>query len=256
MPEKILVIEDMDDDDAYLARALQQAGFDAVGVAYGRDARETILRLHGEGGFRLVIADLTMREPLGLEALRFIQQHLAPIPVIGIGDGAGAVSDALASLGALGVWQKPLAWHGLLSFIRAILAEPAAMASPASRATAPLAIRPRRRIVLLGHDQDFCEALASDLERRGHEVLAFLDSSDAIGTIARSPATWDLVVIQDGPTMAGRQVRDDLAAVRPGLPVVLSDGWPNLLNECRNYHDGAQRPRAVSAPCGMLVPIS
>ena len=246
MQGKILVIEDADDCGTYLVGALRRLGFDTVGLPYGAGARTRILALHEEGGLRLVIADLTMREPLGLEVLRFLNRYLPDIPVIGLGDPGGATLDALTSLGARAIFRKPLDWDDLVTQIRYTLAEPRLLLSPMPRvAASPDASRPRRRVVLVGEEQDFCEAIAADLERRGHEVAAFLDPRDALAMLLRYPATWDLIVIREGAGIDSSQLRDYLGAVRPELPVIVANGWPNLLNDCRNGHDGSMLSRHI-----------
>jgi PAS domain S-box-containing protein len=65
------------------------------------------------------------------------------------------------------------------------------------------------------------------LERRGYRVLAAESGPEAIGHIERDGARIDLVLLDVSmPVMSGPEVLRELVKRRPGIPVLVSSGYP------------------------------
>lgn len=95
--------------------------------------------------------------------------------------------------------------------------------------------RPDARLgrVLYVDDEQAVVTFATRLiERLGYEVLGCVRGSDALDAIRAAPSRFDVVVTDyNMPGMLGTDVARAIAAIRPGLPVVLVSGYAEQLDE-------------------------
>lgn len=108
MPSQVLVIDDEALFAEYLVTLLQRSGFTARSLQPGYGAIKRIADAHRETPVSLLISDLFMPEPDGFEVLRFAQEHLPGVPVIGMSGKNGVLLDAMRRLGAQQVYPKPI----------------------------------------------------------------------------------------------------------------------------------------------------
>jgi two-component system, cell cycle sensor histidine kinase and response regulator CckA len=115
---RIIVI---DDDAAVLdvfAGILRGAGYQVVTAADG----DAGVRLLEAGGAQLVITDLVMPQPEGMEVLKIVRERFPSVPVIAIsGAFDGEFLKAASVLGAGATLQKPVAADRLLPAVKGLI---------------------------------------------------------------------------------------------------------------------------------------
>ena len=119
---RILVI----DDDALLRRvirvALEAAGYEVIEAGDGTAA----LRVYREHGADLLLVDLFIPEPDGLEVIRTVRAEAPGAKIIAMSGGGSLKLDLLAAAAAFGasrtLW-KPFVPGVLLSAVRDLLGE-------------------------------------------------------------------------------------------------------------------------------------
>jgi len=119
---RILVI----DDDALLRRAirvvLEAAGYDVIEAGDGTAA----LRVYREHGADLLLVDLFIPEPDGLEVIRTVRAEVPGAKIIAMSGGGSLKLDLLAAAAAFGasrtLW-KPFVPDVLLGAVRDLLGE-------------------------------------------------------------------------------------------------------------------------------------
>jgi DNA-binding NtrC family response regulator len=121
MPPQILVIDDEALFADYLVTLLQRSGFSASSVKPGYGAIRRIAEAHRQSPLRLLISDLFMPEPDGFEILKFAQEQLANVPVIGMSGKSGVLLDAMRRLGACQVYRKPIDAAHFMDQVRLLL---------------------------------------------------------------------------------------------------------------------------------------
>jgi len=120
---RILII----DDDALLRGAirvvLESAGYDVIEAGDGSAA----LRLYREQGADLLLVDLFIPEPDGLEVIRAVRAEAPDAKIIAMSGGGSLKLDLLAAAAAFGasraLW-KPFVPSVLLGAVRELLQEP------------------------------------------------------------------------------------------------------------------------------------
>ena len=119
---RILVI----DDDALLRRAirvaLEAAGYEVIEAGDGPAA----LRVYRERGADLLLVDLFIPEPDGLEVIRTVRAEVPGAKIIAMSGGGSLKLDLLAAAAAFGasrtLW-KPFVPDVLLAAVRELLGE-------------------------------------------------------------------------------------------------------------------------------------
>ncbi|GAB2175297.1 hypothetical protein DLREEDagr8_08550 [Dongia sp. agr-C8] len=110
-------------------------------------------------------------------------------------------------------------------------AEPASVAALA---------RPRRRILLVDDDADFCDMMHLLLERLGFEVVPYTRAKEALTDFRELPATWDaLITDQNMPEMSGLELLAAVKAVRPDLPCLICSAFSESLTDAALREAGA-----------------
>jgi PAS domain S-box-containing protein len=102
----------------------------------------------------------------------------------------------------------------------------------AEPATVPTLGRPRRRILLVDDDADFCDMMHLLLERLGFEVVPYTRAKEALDDFREMPATWDaLITDQNMPEMSGLELLAAVRAVRPDLPCLICSAFSESLTD-------------------------
>src|SRR5437016_12904881 len=119
---RILVI----DDDALLRRAirvaLEAAGYEVIEAGDG----DAALRVYREQGADLLLVDLFIPEPDGLEVIRTVRAEVPDAKIIAMSGGGSLKLDLLAAAAALGSsrkWRKRFVPSVLLSAVGGLLGE-------------------------------------------------------------------------------------------------------------------------------------
>ncbi len=90
----------------------------------------------------------------------------------------------------------------------------------------------RRRVLFVDDEAAIVRMACRVLERRGFEVLAFSDSLEAYESFAADPTGFDVVITdQTMPHLTGTQLAKKILELRPDMPVVLSTGFSEDLDE-------------------------
>ncbi len=93
-----------------------------------------------------------------------------------------------------------------------------------------------RHVLYLDDDEVMRLTAQGLLQRLGYRVSLFQRGGAALAALAADPAAFDLVVTDfNMPDLSGLQVAQEVAAIRPDLPVVMSSGYvsEHLLQEAR-----------------------
>jgi PAS domain S-box-containing protein len=110
-------------------------------------------------------------------------------------------------------------------------AEPAPLPAPG---------RPRRRILLVDDDSDFCDMMQLLLERLGFEAVPYLRAREALDDFREMPATWDaLITDQNMPEMQGLELLAAAKAIRPDLPCLICSAFSESLTDAALREAGA-----------------
>jgi PAS domain S-box-containing protein len=92
--------------------------------------------------------------------------------------------------------------------------------------------RPRRRILLVDDDADFCDMMQLLLERLGFEVVPYTCAKEALDDFRELPATWDaLITDQNMPEMSGLELLSAVRAQRPDLPCLICSAFSESLTD-------------------------
>ncbi len=110
------------------------------------------------------------------------------------------------------------------------------VATPKSLAAAPLKgappIPPCMHVLLVDDDHLVRETLVRGLKRMGHAVVGVPSGDAALKVLRDGKTPVDLLLTdQLMPGMTGLQLGEQVAGVRPGLPMVLMSGFAASLNE-------------------------
>jgi len=110
----------------------------------------------------------------------------------------------------------------------------------AEPATVPASGRPRRRILLVDDDADFCDMMHLLLERLGFEVVPYTRAKEALDDFREMPATWDaLITDQNMPEMSGLELLAAVKAQRPDLPCLICSAFSESLTDAALREAGA-----------------
>ena len=158
----------------------------------------------------------------------------------GTGLGLSVVHGIVAAHnGAIAVDSEP----GLGSTFHLYL--PAVDAPRADRnrraAPAPAAPGHGEHVLYLDDDEAITAVVEHVLRRAGYRVSCFQDALEALAAVRADPQAFDFVVTDfNMPRCSGLDVAQEVALIRPGMPVVISSGYisDELLAGAREAHVG------------------
>jgi PAS domain S-box-containing protein len=88
------------------------------------------------------------------------------------------------------------------------------------------------RILLLDDDDSIVHTLEQMLGRMGYHITAMTNSLEALETFETNPQRFDLVITDiTMPKMTGDQFAQALISIRPDIPVILTTGFSDRLNQ-------------------------
>ena len=115
-PTRVLVVDDDRTVRVVTQRMLERHGYEVVAAAGGREALDAFRA--GDGGFGVVLLDLTMPEMDGAETFRQLRRLQSDVPVVIMtGHGEGDASKRLAPDAGTGFLQKPFSVAALTATI-------------------------------------------------------------------------------------------------------------------------------------------
>ena len=92
--------------------------------------------------------------------------------------------------------------------------------------------RGTERILFVDDEPALAELGKQVLETMGYQVQAHGDSREAWARFAADPESFDLVTTDlTMPGMTGAQLTEKVMALRPGIPVILTTGYSDILTE-------------------------
>ncbi len=92
--------------------------------------------------------------------------------------------------------------------------------------------RNKARIMLVDDEKMSIEVWEIALEQAGYQVYGFDSSPEAYAAFERSPTDFDVVITDYRmPHLNGIELAEKMLAVRPDIPIIMTTGWNDLLNE-------------------------
>ncbi len=92
--------------------------------------------------------------------------------------------------------------------------------------------RGNERILLVDDEDQIVIMTKEMLVRIGYKVTAFSDSHEALALFKGKPDAFDLVISdQTMPGMTGMQLAGELLSIRPDIPIILTTGYSEGMNE-------------------------
>jgi len=87
-------------------------------------------------------------------------------------------------------------------------------------------------ILLVDDEECILASLKRALDMSGYRVVAIRDSAEALDLFASEPAGFDLVITDlTMPKMTGIELARKILEISPGIPVILSTGFNDLIDE-------------------------
>jgi CheY-like chemotaxis protein len=87
-------------------------------------------------------------------------------------------------------------------------------------------------ILLVDDEEDVVEMMHFMLEKLGYQVISRDSSIEALDTFRKQPEKFDLVITdQTMPEMTGLELARQLILIRPDIPVILSTGYSQTIEE-------------------------
>ena len=123
--QKILIVDDDEDDRFLLERALNNNGVPEVdSVSSGEEAVEYVSKLKSDQQPHLIILDLAMRAMSGLDLLRWVRQNsiFDDVPIVVLSNSRNGEEKATAiALKAKAFYLKPAQHEGLDEIVKKAL---------------------------------------------------------------------------------------------------------------------------------------
>ena len=103
----------------------------------------------------------------------------------------------------------------------------------AEKAKALEAIKTGTERILLVDDEEALANLGKEiLETLGYRVTAMTSSLDALEVFRARPDAFDLVISDmTMPSLTGKKLAEAIISLRPNMPIILSTGYSDLVNE-------------------------
>jgi PAS domain S-box-containing protein len=154
----------------------------------------------------------------------------------GTGLGLSVVHGILtAHHGAIAVDSEPGQGSTFHLYFPTVQADAAAM-SVKSAPSSPIRGH-GEHVLYVDDDETMVVMVERILERSGYRVSGYHDAHEAVQAVREHPEAFDFVVTDfNMPDFSGLDVANEMARIRPGLPVVISSGYitEELRNEARN----------------------
>ena len=99
---------------------------------------------------------------------------------------------------------------------------------PAAR---PASVSGSERVLVVDDEESIRTIIARSLRDAGYRVAVFGTAADALETLARAPADWDLLITDmTMPGMSGKELATRAMELRAALPVILCCGYSSLIS--------------------------
>ena len=115
------------------------------------------------------------------------------------------------------------------------------VSEPGEVAPAPPVSRGHERIMVVDDEAAIRDMACQFLTQAGYRVEVFGNGAEAWAAWRRTPEAWDLLYTdQTMPGMTGEQLVARVRELRPGLPVIISSGFSEILEDGRVHALGIQ----------------
>lgn len=95
------------------------------------------------------------------------------------------------------------------------------------------------RILLVDDDEFIVEMTTEMLERLGYQVESRSDPEDALTLFIANPDSFDLIITDmTMPQMTGAKLAEKIKRIRADIPIIISSGYSNLINEEKAEESG------------------
>jgi PAS domain S-box-containing protein len=107
------------------------------------------------------------------------------------------------------------------------------------------------RILFVDDEESVVRSMQPLLERLGYEVTGTVNAQEALDLFKKDPTAFDLVITdQSMPHLTGDKLAAALQAIRPGIPIILSTGFSEVLREdeakTKGIRDIILKPYSIS----------
>jgi len=225
-PARILVVDDDEDIAVVAGLALESRGHSLTLVENGFKAIEAAK----ESVFDLLIVDLKMPGVSGADTIREIRTFRPDVPVIVITGSLNPWDEGIGDEVGFCLF-KPFRVNELREAVEEVLGgQRQAEAGGRKRHIPPATKMAGKRVLVVDEDEDMLTIIRSELEHRGYQVTAVASGADAAAA-----AEWQLfnllVTNMNLPNTGGQKVIERVRRFRPGIPIIVVFGSPEVRAE-------------------------
>jgi len=117
------------------------------------------------------------------------------------------------------------------------------------------------RVMVVDDEQMITDLVVRGLRKNGFDVTGFVDGIEALEVFRKDPEAFDIVITdQTMPNITGFELASHLSSIRPELPIVLSTGYGNSVDEHDLKAVGIShflsKPMKIKELVGLLCEIS
>ena len=88
------------------------------------------------------------------------------------------------------------------------------------------------RVMVVDDEQMITDVVVRGLRKKGFQVMGFVDGIEALEVFRKDPNAFDFVITdQTMPNITGFELASHLSSIRPELPIILSTGYSNTIDE-------------------------
>ncbi len=88
------------------------------------------------------------------------------------------------------------------------------------------------RVMVVDDERMITDVVVRGLKKKGFQVVGFMDGIEALEVFRKSPDAFDVVITdQTMPNITGFELAAHLSSIRPDLPIILSTGYSNTIDE-------------------------
>lgn len=88
------------------------------------------------------------------------------------------------------------------------------------------------RVMVVDDERMITDVVVRGLRKKGFQVVGFVDGIEALEVFRKDPDAFDFVITdQTMPNITGFELASHLSSIRPDLPIILSTGYTNTVNE-------------------------
>jgi len=117
------------------------------------------------------------------------------------------------------------------------------------------------RVMVVDDESMITDLVVRGLQKKGFQVVGFTDGIAALEVFRKNPDAFDVVITdQTMPIITGFELAAHLSSIRPDLPIILSTGYANTVNESELRTAGVShflsKPMKINELAALLCEIN